>query len=750
MQLEKLKKIRLIGLAGLAFGGSFLGMFSLIKSQAYFLNIVGAGGIPLVGVVNGLVVTLLAWINYKFGRSFGSRRFLIWFLVILTIGVGVGFGFARGDGLIAEVLIYFLIAQVFVQNFRGLLNGIINSAYSPLEVKKIFSRINLGENLGLFLAPVSFELLNSFFKQNRVGAWDLVLYLGFSVVSWRIIKGIGSGYRNENPEKVVDLNQVGIWEKVKVSFNKNNYSKICILLMLLVIFSAKFLELGFNLSIEKSIDKESIGSVLSSYYLIVFVIEALMNSFGLNWVMLNIGIKKLLLFFAGFGLVGFGVLGISGLNPFGFLILMAIYTSFNSTVVALSLHEVLNISEKFNEIRGVVRGVTITSASVVLALISLNEIKHLELIVGVLTGILLIGVFVMVVKLNIELPRQLKKIALSGKKDEQIKAIDLLAEKSEKDKGENILRNLLKLKSSDDEIKIQAMNAMAEIGNEQSIIDLIELTENTNNRVKYSALDNLEKICRSKKAFRKAPLGKIVLIEKLEKILASDEQNFIKEKVLGIVRLFELDDVIRLLQKELHHKDDKRKIQALEALASIKDRAVIVYAKEFLDSQSLKLMAAACVALWQFEDMRAKLSSRIALILAKKTDQTEIMTGLYLIGNLELKWEKDYVMRAMEFKDKFINLFSQITLIKIGERSKIEDLTGILIELIEENDLALKDFWLSQYRKLSKDDKKFLLGVFSGLEEEKARKIFDLFRNNKFQFEEEIEYFEKAYAKSVF
>ena len=355
------------------------------------------------------------------------------------------------------------------------------------------------------------------------------------------------------------------------------------------------------------------------------------------------------------------------------------------------------------------------------------------------------GVLVVILVALIWQVSRLKKLygeELKGnlfKDDEYLKlrSIDLLAEKSSKEKGEIYLRRLLGVANLPYKIKSRVMTSLGIIGNHQTIVDLVNvLQQDENPRNKSAALSAINTIIEKGKRLNKFPVTKHLLLKTYEDLLLSRVPMHLKFEVIKSLKYFDLEDVIGFLEDHLESDNAEIKANIIETLGSFKDRGIIPYIQPYLENEDMRIVRAAVISLWQFEQMRILLIPKIAGFMVAENIE-DIERALIVIETINATWEREYVVRKLKHERSHIRLNALITLIKLGETAKIDELLKKMLALSKQKKREEMEFALSRYRNFSDKTKRLMVRKIQQMKEEDAERFYNVFYSSKFAFEME-------------
>jgi hypothetical protein len=524
-----------------------------------------------------------------------------------------------------------------------------------------------------------------------------------------------------------------------------------------VVFLFTAIRVSMEFKLKTTMNLNFSGDALTEIFGKVYMVESaftfFMNLFFAEKLISRFGIIKILLAYP-VGMFVAGCVAIAlGLQPLYVVVFALACTVPWYSVVFVSTSQIYSIApqKRKQQVYFLIMGLlaAVTKLVIALSLLIYSSNIHLEQTLN--TGLVMFFIVILFVTLfkfknyyQIELKDSLFRNDMYLKHH----AIELLAEKNQKNQGEVYLRRLLLLKSTDEQTKIKTLNTLGIIGNYQSVADLVKILKEGSTKEKFAALQNIGLIVKSRRKFNKYPLSKHLLLKTYRELFISNVPHYVKMEIIASLKYFNLEEVIDFLEKNLQSDDPQVKVNVIETLDTFHDRAIILYLEPFLDSPDFRVQASTLAALWKFPDMRVYLIPRLAVIMGDKSEAA-MESALFLIGAIQAHWEESYVLDLCKSQNIHVRRYAYITMINLGDRSYfLDSLVQELVLASRQNEMNNSmvtvnshevEFILSKYRKFGREVKDLFIEQVQQLPIEDVRAVYSSFEHSNYMFVQEVD-----------
>ncbi|MBD3328117.1 hypothetical protein GF340_02315 [Candidatus Peregrinibacteria bacterium] len=726
----------------IAFGIYFLTAATYIHALSIFLDDLGAEYLPLVFATVSIFIIGTTVVNAYFSTKHAAYKIFAG-LIIFFIANFLVLSFMK-SGTVAHTFYFLLIANLlfFLQELMVL--HFAGSVLTTLQAKRnlpiIFGLMNTGVIAGALLAEPFSEIHESV-GIGLIPIAVLIVVLSLILLSSQVFK------------KEIALNQAenekgNFFPTVKkgLHFLKKETHLFQWLAVVVAVFVGMQLLIEFKLKsvLEQSFHQNQLTVVLGYVYALKSAIIWILSMFVFKKVLFRFGISNMLIFFPISVLVTLIASVLMGLNYVAAILLFTVFAVSYYGYYGITISQMFSIvPQKVHEsvyflIKGLLYALSLLLFSLVLVIftffIELEPVLNTAII-----GLLCLIAIYAATKVKLHYFKEIK--ADLYRRDDYLKAraIDLLAEKISKKQGEIHLRRMLKMPNTSRNIKSRILTSLGIIGDYNALVDLTGMLETDEKpRTKVEIIHTINEILGNGKRLKKYPVTKHYLLKALEQLLLSDEPNFVKSEAIGILKYFDLEDVIQFLEDHLKSKSVHIKANTIKTLSSFKDRGIIPYLVPFLSAKDPDLVSEAIVGLWQFDEERIKLLPRVAYLL-HGDDKKFIRSALYVIGSVKADWEIEYVRKKLKSKNEHIKIYALITLILLGETEQIDPLLQKMLKLAKKGQKRELEFVLSWYKRFDENIKKALLSKIQQLNENDAKYFYDAFMESKFVFNMETD-----------
>ncbi len=725
---------------------SFLAINFGIQSLSLFLQTFGPESLPIMMIITSVLSVSISFLDAALSRKISSRKiYLGMFLGLLVIFFALWvLPFDRG---IRVFLLYISANLLFFALDIGNIS-FLNSFFTPFQAKVELPAINSFFSVGSLVGALTVTMFSFWHEQLGLGSlpFFLALFICFLIFA-------SSRFFPEHLRKTPHDRH--FWSGIKRSYRYVFFeSKLFRALVFFTFFTVcihYFIEFKYRTVLAGSLSANDLTQFLGYVSFLKSILSIFMEMFLVKRMLLRFGVMRMLLSYPIGLLIALILVVIFQFHYLAVALLYLVFLLLFYGYVLLTLTQVYSILPAKNEheiyffVRGILGGLFLFLVSCILLLFSWNI--HLEASVNTLMiFICLIGAIFFLLRLQKLYQLALVQNLFGMDRELQLKSIDLLAEKIQKNGGENDLRRLLANASLDIEVQKRLIHSMAVIGNTESVVDLLDVFKRGKPKTMFATIQAINQMSRANKKLQANPLAKRLLVEAYERAFIQNTPPEIKLEILSSLRNFELDEVIVFLEKALASKDVDMKVNAIETIGSFRERAVISYLKPFLDSSELFVRCAAIVGLWQFEDQRVSLIPLVAEVL-NQDDLEGKEASLFVIFNIRATWEDRYVMDLLDEDISHkkthqswhhLKIYGLLTLIQLGKREFIPILVQKCLVSLRGGKTDELKFILKVYRKLDFDSKHAILDEIKKLGNQEVEMFAELFRDSDYSFVEEM------------
>lgn len=714
-----------------------------IDALSRFLSHLGPQYLPLVLISVAFVMILNSFAGSALSEKFPPNKIFFGIIFFFFINYAVLF-LAFSDGSTAHTAYFMVIAAIMVYMEEILINYLSTSLLTPLQEKSylpfIYAMINAGVIAGALLA-VPFQSI-----QGKVGT-GLIQMIGLGLVmalvytiSRVLRREIAANYANMNIQPVL----VSLKQSFQFVFKESSLFRALALLIFLVVGIQLAVEFKLKTVLSFTFEERTITEVYGLIILIQSVFSWGISVLLSKRLLFRYGVSNMLIVFPLSLVLPLAAVIIFNTHHVAAAALFCVFFGSHFSYYNICTSQILSIAPRriHESVFFMMRGILFAFAFLFFSIIFLIYTYNIRLeatINTALISVLLIALILTAFKIKQLYFRELKENLYKDDMYLKLRSIDLLAEKVSQKRGEEHLRMLLHMQGVEPVVKSATMHSLGIIGNYQTIVDLTQvLLADDSPRRKSEAINAINQIVKTASDLDNYPVTKHYLLEAYEHTLLSDVPLYVKLEVITALKYFDLEDVIQFLETNLKSPSVHIKMNAINTLATFNDRGIIPFLEPFLNSENLNLLASAIVGLWKYEEMRNVLMPRVVKLLSLQTD-TSVQNALYVIGEIGAVKEKDYVVRQLDHKKPHIRTYALMTLIRLGEPARIDDMLIKMLFLARSDDMRELEFILSKYRLFPEGVKKAVIKKIQAMKEPEVRLFYDAFKRSKYVFNKEMQ-----------
>lgn len=737
MKKTTLKKILLLLTA---FCGYFLAITVYINALSSFLSKVGPQFLPYAMLMIGGFLILDSIASAVAARRFNAFKIFRGALLLFIAAFSV-LMFLDPGSLVTNTY-YLVLAHSFLLLIDIYIVNASSALLTPLQMKshmpKNYSMDAMARIAGSFFAAE----LAAFQVQLGIGLYPVI----FLILILVLVEATRFIFRKEVLRSFIQAKEKGLLKDLKKNFGYIRKTSLyrTLTAALVLIIGAKILVnfkmktvLGFTFS-EDTLT-EVLGYVLMADALLTWLISVFISKKAL----FRFGVSNMMLFYPISLLAILAVTIFTHMHYLAIIVLFVIINGSHVSYYRICEKQILSVvpQDKNQSVYFIIRGLFFSFAYLLFSaflLIFAYDI-NLEPTLNTLAIIVLLAAAIFeIVILRKRYNNYLKNNLFQDDDFLRSRSIELLAEKTSKNKGEIYLRRLLSMENISHQTKSSVMNSLGIIGNHQTIVDLVKVLKyDDDSKNQLAAINAINMIIKDSKSLDKFPVTKYLLLRTYEELFLRNVPTYLKLEVIHALKYFDLVDVIDFLERHLESDEPEIKMNIIQTFGNFNDRGIIPYLEPFLESDDVRIVRSAMVGLWQFEEMRVKLLPKFIDILTSKGKEN-IENALFLIEAVNAHWEKDYVLRQLKHSDKHIRLHALVTIIRLGALDKIDEYVRELIEVAESENFLETEFALSRYRQLDEKVKKIIIHKLQQMEEGKVNVMCRVFSDSKYSFENEL------------
>lgn len=734
---ELFKKILLILIV---FCSYFLAIVMHIHSLSLFLSSKGPAALPEMMVIVAAAVLLFSVVSTMLSYRYSVTRLFEFLLMIFGALFAGLFFFKMQPGV--QVMFYFVVTNIFFAMLDVAVIKFVVSFITPLQGKTLLPMINGFNSIGIMIGAFFAAKFQTFHEQVGIGSLPTI---GIIFIFCLVLL-MHAFFRKQFQGPVSEPVKTGLLKDLQESFRytflRSPIFKTMVLAVFLLVGIQLLTEFKFKTVLGQNLTPEALTTTFSLVYMAESAVLALMNVFFVKRLLFRFGIGNMLIFYP---VMMMAVLATAMLFNLQYHFIIAFYLSFTIpffSYVVVGITQIFSIApSKINEaiyflIKGLMGAVFMLFFAVVLLIYSLDIGYERTLNTGMLL-VMLALLIVVCWRMRKLYFQELKENLFKGDPIAQARAIDLLAEKSQKDRGEIYLRQILHFQNTPEENKHKTIYSLGLIGNCETLIDLIEIIRKAPPKSKFMAIQAVNMILKNKRTFKKYPVAKHQLIHCYRDLLISDVEQYIKLEIIASLKNFDLEDIMEFLEKNLQSDDVEIRRNVIQTIASFKERAIIEYLQPLLNDGHIRIVCAAIIGLWKFKEMRLTLIAKLATLLSVNTDEA-VENLLDVSETIGAAWEEKYVSDQLQHPNAHIRHHALIALITLGDKNKIDEFIAMMNQCAKEDNQSELEFILSKYRHFESKMRTSIIHKIQQMDAENVQHILQAFKNSKYLFYAEI------------
>jgi HEAT repeat protein len=617
--------------------------------------------------------------------------------------------------------------------------NVVSSLFPPIQAKINSSLIAAFGSFGVILSTffvTKLQLLHEGFGLGTIPFVILIIIFGLNLVMVQLFKRDLVISQEKTDLSVLKTS-------INFIFRKSKLFKTVAIALFLIIGIQLFTDFKLRTVLPQNYSGTELTDMFGFVYLLEYAIAFVFNLFITKKLLFKFGVANCLIAYPIILVIFITLAIITGLNPIFVIIFFLSYAIPMYTYIPVAFAQIFSSLSKsiiqtvYFLIRGALVAITmlVLSLSLLIYTWNINLEKFLNTF---LIALFAITLFIVLIKVKRNYLLNLESNLFKDDEYLKLRSIELLAEKaSKKNKGEDYLLRLLKAGNITEEVKIDTISSLGIIGNYQSIVDLIEIIKKGSMNEKYASIIAINNIIKNKKYLNKYPVTKHLLLNVYEEILISDTSLYIKTEIISSLQYFDLEDIIKFLEKALKSKNLTLRLNSIETLGRFNDRGIVEYLEPLLNDENITIVSAAIAALWKFENLRFKLMPQFAKIISVN-DEKHILSSLFIIRSINAYWEKKYLLDYVKSENDKIRIYAIVILIQFGHTKYIPQLFNEIQRFKKSKNLELIDFTLSQYKKLPMNIRKKVLRQIQHLDHKEIEVFYEIFSNSKYVFNFEL------------
>ncbi len=700
----------------LAFVAIFCSEFAMLSGTSDFLNQGLINWLPILLFVVSLGPLVRYAINSLLSKKLSINRSLIvtFFLLMLLIVPGFYLQTNLPIYLFISLLVARLAAVFFDTSTINLTKNYVNSR----QAKSFLPLIRVVMNMAMLTASgLLFVSANFYWKIN--GLWMIIGALAMMIVLVMIIgilfEPVVEGGRRDLNKGILSKDRLK--DSMQWVFKKSRFYNSVAWLFFFFGGAAILFIFVYNQTFVDNLQGTNLTKFIAAVNFVAVLARMVFDFAYLKKSIFRIGTGNLLLVYPWimFLLTFLLSIWVGNLYLAAGLYIFQIF-SYYSYVTAVNQSMFRLIPRNFKQrvcflIRDVMPAVAALLTSLLMGLITYFTDES-ELFINVLLFLFVAASMILALRIK-RLYQGALIIAITGKDDFlRGNAIELMDEKVQMERGEKVLRKIVIDQNEEITIREKALASLLEIGNPNSIRELLLILEKDNNvMLRYYAIQAIHKIFEKmdKRQFGRMDVTKLLMLDVFNKVYEEDLPLQIKLEVTRALMFFGFDILLDFYKRHFISSSEFVKASIIEALSVAEDRGLITLLEPYLESEDLGIRAAAIAGLWRFDEMRDRLMTKLLDIFGNK-DPEYCLESLKLIGKLQIKKMDDYVLDLVAVQDKKVSVMAIITSINLGKIGGVKVLVRKLMKFIMMGDQEMIFYILMRFSMLtSKMKLKFLV-----------------------------------------
>ncbi len=651
--------------------------------------------LPVLFVANGIFSIIGSFIYATFIGKVSKEK-----TILLTVLFSSAFLLlaALFKGYSETLFFALLLAAeaVFLVQLKIVVNGFVETLFTPLESERTFPFIESAETIGGIIAGtlvVSFS--NSIDPSNFVYLWIVaVAFIAPCILYYQLVL---HGIYRFNLDKDEGNPGFGLIDKMREVFSQVrhvSFIKGLFCVVLLQWIFANLIELQYTRAVYENVSSVALTSGSGFEHALVHDLGALFILFSAIALVFQLIVGSRLI--TSLGIVGsmmlypiVMLLSVFGLTVrFGFPTAVLAQANKNITQILHmnAYHSAYySIKEHFREhtcefLEGVVRPVGAVLGTVVI--LGLQKVFVGEdLILAV--NLSMIGVLLFLFVATHGLQSKYTKLACynltrADDKVGKVEAIDILSQKGHKS-ALPVLRSVLYDPKESDFIKAKILKAFGELQEFDAIDDIIKAFGSRKIDIRLAAVEALLKFHSVKSFFFKHVFYEYKIAEALKSLYKVEKNDEIRSLIIHFLSRLSPIGTFGFLINALKRSKGDLKADVILALGRYKDEHVIPYIKPFLASKNPKERASAIISLWRYLQFFDELELDLDRMLLSKSDRFK-EAACYIIGELKLKSKFKDLKHFLSSENKRLRAYSALSLAQIGYLDSVGVIVGLLFE----------------------------------------------------------------------
>lgn len=728
----------------MSFVSYFFGIAYYIHSQSVFISQIGLEQLPFVMVFGSLTFILYSVVSSFLSNKISALpRFIIFTVLISLFYASLSLLSGRFN---VQIYLFLLISGFFLDFLSITLLNVFSSFMTPLQARNsqplINGFISLGIILGSYFA-LDLQKFNERFGLGFIPAVSLLLIVFLAFIFKFFSKNPNAAAQSEKPKKMKLYDELK--DGFQFIFRRSNLFKTFTFIIFLFIAIRVYSNFKFKTVLSENFKGDGLTEILGKINIIECVLALFIDSFLTKKILSRFGVARIFLVYPLIMLATFSFAVFTGLPLFA-VVLFCLSASIpvSSFVLAANFQVFFLLPQReSSSVYFIIDGILapIVELFIYLTLLVYSANIHLETFLNTgLIGLLIVLLIFAALKLQRYYQMELQDDLFKDNIYLKHRAIELLAEQDQRNRGEINLRRVLSLNNIDEESRLGTINTLGIIGNYESIENLMKILKDGNPKEIFAAIQAINMIVHhNRRKFDRYPVTKHLLLRTYKEMFISNISSYLKFEIISSLKYFNLDEVIDFFEKNLASDDSQIRMNILEMMSVFHDKGIVTYAEPFLADTNLRVVASAIVALWQFPDMRIYLIPKMTLIFSK-SEPENIDIALFLIGSIKAVWEKTYVESKINSTDPHIHNHALLTLMLLGERKYVDQFLQEFSQLTKKGQESEIEFTLSKYRKFDQKMKNLIVSKIQQMPLQDVQSIKHAFEQSKYIFNQELYY----------
>ena len=308
-------------------------------ANSLFLVNLGYEKLPIIYILTPIII-LLVYLPIYFGfvKRYGEDSFFkisLIFLIFINILIFLGINFLenRVSKDIFNLLYYFVLLYTTIWSIAlyTLFWNFLDSFFDILESKRLFPILSAGTAIGAITGGSFVSILTKYTNAiNLLIVWSIfafLTYISLLLIKKKFKKNIALEEDEDSGEDISILTQFVLMIK---NMKSSRYVLVLFFLFFLSIILSTLLEFEYMNILSKGESEESLASLFGTLFAVVNVFNLIVNFFLFNRLVLNYGVRNVLLIQPIVYLLSFIYLSLSldiGAGLFGFFVVQGVLVS---------------------------------------------------------------------------------------------------------------------------------------------------------------------------------------------------------------------------------------------------------------------------------------------------------------------------------------------------------------------------------------------------------------------------------------